>query len=197
MGYELQIENAQRHHANDLAKLINIAGEGMPELIWAGMAQADQSAMDVGIERALRNSGGFSYTNARVCIENNQVLGMLLAYKQADPYEIGDITDYPEMIKPLVELEAMAPGSWYINALATYAPHQGKGVATILIADTEQCAMINNCDALTLICASENLRAKQFYYKLGFRIVDSKDVVDYPGCLHGGEWLLMYKEVGL
>ena len=195
-GYALRIENAQKYHAKDIAYLTNLAGEGMPAYIWSAMIKNGDTAIDVGASRALRQTGNFSYTNVRVCLDGDNVLGMLLGYPQPDPYETGDLSDMPAMIKPLVELEALAPGSWYINAIATYELYQGKGVASRLMLDTEQIALTAGCDAITLICASENLVAKNLYYNLGFREVDSREVVGYPGCEHTGEWVLMFKEIG-
>ncbi len=113
--FSMAITNARLEHARDLAYLINLAGEGIPEYLWNGMAIAGQSALDVGAQRAARNEGNFSYRNARVCCDGDALQGMVLAYRQPDPYDTGNLDDYPAPVRPLVELEAQAPGSWYIN----------------------------------------------------------------------------------
>lgn len=191
----MEIRNARKADARHLAYLINLAGEGIPEYLWAAMAGTGESAIDVGAGRAARKDGSFSYTNARVCAEGGTLLGMILSYRQPDPYEMGDLAAYPEVVRPLIALEAQAPGSWYINAIATYEQHRGKGVARMLTDDTETRARLQGCDCLSLIVASENTSASGMYGYMGFKDVASAPVIPYTGCLHGGDWILMTKQL--
>ena len=189
----MEIINAKREHANTLAHLVNLAGEGIPEYLWSLMKTDGESAMDVGRYRAEREEGGFSYTNAVVCIKDSELLGMILAYPQDDPYELGDITQYSNVVRPLVELESLAPGSWYINAIATFEDYRGKGVARRLMENSEIRAHSSGCKEISLIVASKNIPARTLYASLGYQAVDSRPVVPYPGGMHGGDWLLMIK----
>ena len=189
----LQITKAKKEHSPDLAYFINLAGEGLPEYLWSQMAEGNTPAMEVGAQRAAREVGGFSYKNARVRIVDNELAGMVLAYRQDNPYEMSDISEYPDVVRPLVELEAQAPGSWYINAIATREQYRRQGIGKRLMAYTEKEALTAGCASLSLIVASENSHAKQLYESLSFEVVDSRPVVLYPGCAHGGEWLLMIK----
>ena len=191
----MEIRDAVKEDARELAYLINLAGEGLPEHLWRGMVEGDESPMEVGAGRAARDEGSFSYTNARVCTENGELLGMILSYRQSDPYEAGDPAGYPDMIRPLVMLEAQAPGTWYVNALATYEKHRGRGVARRLIEDAEVRARSQGCNRLSLIVASENVGARRLYEHLGFEDVDTLPVVPYPGCRHGGDWVLMTRRL--
>jgi ribosomal protein S18 acetylase RimI-like enzyme len=191
----LETKPAQQHHAADLARLINLAGEGLPAHLWHGMIEGNESPLDVGARRAARKDGAFSYTNARICVENNEVLGMIVAYRLPDPYEIGELSDYPDVIRPLIELEARAPGSWYINAIATYPRHRGKGVARRLMADTEGRAAAAGCDAVSLIVAAENATAVRLYRHLDYTARHTLPIVPYPGGPPGGRWALMCKDI--
>ena len=134
--------------------------------------------------------------NAKVCIENSQLAGMVLSYQIPDPYLPGDLTEYPELVHPLVKLEAKVPGSWYINAVATFEKFRGKGIATHLLQDTESQARQAGCHTLSLIVASENINAVKLYDRLGFVRISALPVILYEGCMHGGEWLLMTKDIG-
>ena len=49
-----RVARARKEDAAALARLIMIAGEGLPLLIWEGMRQPGESAMDVGARRAAR-----------------------------------------------------------------------------------------------------------------------------------------------
>jgi ribosomal protein S18 acetylase RimI-like enzyme len=187
----VHIEDASGEQAPELAFLINLAGEGIPQYLWTGMAQDGEDPMDIGAQRAAREEGGFSYRNARVCMEDGQLLGMMIAYQQPSPYDTSDIDDYPEVVRPLVLLEAEAPGSWYINAVATFEQFRGRGVARELLAEAEAAARAAGCEQMSLIVASENTGARRLYEHLGYRTVATRPVVSYPGCLHGGDWELM------
>ena len=191
----LEIRDALESDSGDLAFLVNLAGDGIPAYLWKDKVEGDESPLDVGARRAAREDGSFSYRNARACVENDVLLGMMLSYRQPDPYEIGDLSELPDVVRPLVELEAGAPGSWYINAIATFENHRGKGVARLLIEDAERQARSDGCDRLSLIVASENPGAKRLYEKLGYRDIRAKQVIRFPGFAHGGDWVLMVKKI--
>ncbi len=159
------------------------------------MAEEGQDPMAVGAIRASREEGGFSYRNARVCVTQSQVQGMMISYKQPENYSTEGIEDYPKIVRPLVLLEAKAPGSWYINAVATFEKFQGLGIAQMLFREAEEKASSEGVIEMSLIVASENKRAKGLYEHLGYRPIASLPVVMYPGCLHGGEWILMTKNL--
>ena len=191
----MEIRDALKNDTGDLAFLINLAGEAIPEYLWKGMVEGNESPLEAGARRAAREEGSFSYTNARACVEDDVLLGMILSYRQPDPYELGDLSKLPDVVRPLLELEAQAPGSWYINAIATFENHRGKGVARKLIEDAETQARSEGCDRLSLIVASENAGAKRLYEKLGYGDVSSKPVIAFPGFAHGGDWVLMIKQI--
>lgn len=182
-----------------LAHLINLAGEGIPAYLWDVAREPGETAMEFGARRAAREEGGFSYRHARVCrdaaTDEGMVLGMVLAYRLPDPYDTGDLTDLPAVVRPMVELESQAPGSWYVNALATLESHRGRGVGTRLMADTRQRAAEAGCERMSIIVASTNRQARALYERLGFSAVARRPVVDYPGSTHGGDWVLMTASV--
>lgn len=189
----MKIENAQKEDAESLAYLINLAGEGIPFYLWSLSAEAGQDPFDIGTQRAARESGGFSYRNARVIKDGSDVVGMILSYRLDDPYLIDDLDEIPEIVRPLIVLESRAPGSWYVNAVATMESHRGQGVATRLLQEAEERALDECASQISLIVASENPSAKELYIKLGYEFKEAIPVVDFPGCLHGGNWELMTK----
>lgn len=189
----MEIEDAQKSDAADLANLINIAGEGLPEYIWNGMREGDESAMDVGVRRAQREEGDFSYRKAKVIKENNIVVGFVIDYLLDDPYPLDDLHEYPDVVKPLVELESLAPGSWYVNGLATKTEYRKRGIASALLERSKQNAIDLGANSWSIIVSSENTRAKNIYLKSGFEFVESRTMVSFPGVLHSGDWKLLVK----
>lgn len=191
----MKIRKATREDAGDLAYLINIAGEGIPAWLWAGMAAQGKSAMETGIKRAAREEGSFSYVNATVAEENGNIMGMVLDYLQPDPYDTDGMEDLPDVIRPLIELEAIEPGSWYVNAIATYGKYRGRGVASTLLAASEEAAMLAGADRMSIIVAGRNTQACRLYKKLGYTDKAARAIVPYPGCQYDGDWLLMVKNL--
>ncbi len=192
----MRLLDASKTHARDLAHLINLSGEGLPEILWRTVAKPGESPMDVGIRRATRDEGAFSYRNARVFVDEDRVLGMLLAYRLPDPYDIGELDAWLPAMRPLITLEAQAAGSWFINALAALPDQHGRGIARALIADTLSRGRDAGCTHASLIVASENHRAMRVYQHLGFVAAARVPVVPYVTAMHGGEWVLMTRALG-
>ena len=94
-----------------MAQLINMAGEGMPLYLWAKMAGSDQSAWEVGVQRASRSEGGFSYLNTILYESNERVLAGLVGYALANEPSSVDYDGMPAMFVPLQQLEDLAPGT--------------------------------------------------------------------------------------
>ncbi|KEA61938.1 Acetyltransferase [Marinobacterium lacunae] len=191
----MEIEQALKSDADDLAYLIDIAGEGMPQYLWSKLADPGQGALALGAQRAAREEGGFSYRNALVCRDRGNVLGMIIAYRLPAPYVVGDLNDYPEIVQPLIQLESKAPGSWYINAVATYEAARGQGVARMLMLEAQEKGRLAGCSLASLIVASGNKSARHLYKQLGYEDVASEPIIEYPGCPYGGDWLLMTKQL--
>jgi ribosomal protein S18 acetylase RimI-like enzyme len=192
----MKIENAKKEDARELAYLINLAGEGIPEFLWSGMEEGSETPLDVGARRASRDEGGFSYRNARIIRQGSLVSGLIISYQLDDPYVLENMEEYPEVVRPLVLLESEVPGSWYVNAIATKEEFRGQGVAKCLLQEAEQNAINHGIRLMSLIVASENTLAKGLYLKTGYESISSLPVVDYPGSLHAGNWELMAKDIG-
>lgn len=190
------IRQARQDDCRALAELINIAGEGIPQWLWQQAASGSEDAMSVGAARAAGDSGGFSYTNAHVVeLNDGAIAAMLLGYRLADPYDSGDSASAPEVVRPLIELESLAPGTWYINAIATFEDWRGEGLGSQLLALAHELASASGADALSLIVASENRGANRLYQRQGYTVRASRPVVGFPGCRFSGDWLLMCKPV--
>jgi ribosomal protein S18 acetylase RimI-like enzyme len=195
MATAWQFRPARKDDAEALARLIDIAGEGFGMHLWAQAAGPNETALEVGIRRAKREEGGFSYRHATVAEIGGKVAGLLLGYRLADPYDAGDVAALPDMVRPLVELEAKAPGSWYVNALAVFPEHRGKGLGSALLAQAERIARETRCAELSIIVADQNEGAKRLYARTGYRIAGRRPLIAFAGFPHTGDWVLMTKPV--
>lgn len=192
---KLMIRRAKVEDAPKLAELMNLAGEGIPAHLWQQMAKPDEEVMAFGARRVARTDGGFSYANAYVAASGKDIAGMLLGYKLPDPYELPSMEDVPAVVRPLLELESLVPGSWYVNAVATDFAYRGQRIGRRLMDLAEQLPAQSSADVVSLIVAEENAPAMGLYRKLGYQIRERRQIVQYPECSHTGCWILMSKKV--
>jgi len=189
----LSIRKAGVDDALALAELINIAGEGLPAYLWEKMAEPGESVWDVGCRRAKRPEGGFSYRNA-VCAQlEDQTVACLIGYPlAATPEEIDEKT-IPPLFLPLLELEAEASDTWYINVLATYPPFRSQGIGTKLLDHAQHKALEAGKKGLSLIVADNNVGAMALYHEYGFNKHTSRAMVKDGWKNPGENWILMIK----
>ncbi len=179
--------------ALELAEFINMAGEGMPLYLWEGMAEAGETVWDVGQRRARREEGSFSYRNAVVREEAGKAVATLIGYPLRDEPEPWDPAAMPPMFVPLQELEDLAPGTWYVNVLASYPECRGKGYGTDLLAIAETLAAEAGCRGMSIIVSDGNPGAVRLYERTGYARVASRTMVKDDWQNPGDNWVLLTK----
>jgi ribosomal protein S18 acetylase RimI-like enzyme len=182
---------ATRADAADLARLVDLASEGLTSYLWARMAEPGESVWDVGARRAARDEGAFSWRNAVIAEIDGQVAGGLVIYRIADAPE--PLEGLPGMFRPLQELENRALGTQYVNVLATYPAFRRRGVATALLHEAERRA---GDGTLSLIVADRNAAARRLYLAFGFADVARAPIVKEEWETESDEFVLMLKPAG-
>lgn len=166
----LEIRDATPRDAATLAEIVNIAAEGLSLAMWTEMAGPGGDPWEVGRSRARRDTGGFSWTNARICERHGENAGALVGYRIGAPSDPDAVDVTPAVFRPLIHLEGLVAGTFYINVLATFPAHRRAGIARALIEDAA--ARADGAD-LSLIVASGNARARAVYDTLGFSEIAS------------------------
>lgn len=190
------IRPARTSDAAALARLIDIAGEGIPSYFWTFSATGGLGPLDVGATRAARPTGGFSYRNVHVVDVAGAPVAMLLGYLQAAPEERVPIDELPAFVRPLLELEARTVGTWYLNALATLPEARGRGYAGRLLPLADRLAARAGVDTVTLVVNSANATAWRLYAGHGFQERERRKVLPMPGRRQSdGAWVLMARPV--
>jgi GNAT superfamily N-acetyltransferase len=176
-----------------LAVLVDIAGEGAPNWLWHSLARPGQSALEVGRDRARREEGGFSYRHATLAEVGAEIAACLIAYPLDDPYDLTGLDDLPPLAQPLVRLEAQAPGSWYVNVLATFPEFRGQGIGARLLAIAEEKAREAGANAASIIVGSWNVSATALYARAGYIARATERALLPPDFPQSGDWILMTK----
>jgi ribosomal protein S18 acetylase RimI-like enzyme len=182
-----------------MAELIEIAGERIPSYLWSTMAEPDETPLDVGARRAKRESGSFSYTNALIAAIDDDPVGMLLGYPLEPPSasDIAELKDIPALFRPFVELEHLAPGSFYINALAVFPTHRDRGLGSQLLDAGAARARQLGCHYLSVQAFSQNPRAIGLYQRHGYSVVDERPVIAHPCYPYNDRTLLLTRNTDL
>ncbi len=167
-----------------LVDFVQMAGEGLPELAWSELAEEGETLRDVGLRRAARDSGGFSWRNATLFEKDGEVLGGLMGFRLPDePEEIGP--DFPAEFVPLQELENLAPGSWYVNILGVYGKARGTGIGTEMLDHAGTLAQETGAAGLSIIVFSANPGAERLYRRVGYEEV-ARRKMNVPAWRHDG-----------
>ncbi|WP_353474858.1 GNAT family N-acetyltransferase [Salipiger sp. H15] len=175
--------------AQELAELVNFAGEGLPLHFWTGLAAEGQDPWEVGRQRQAEKA-----REGQVVVVDfgaGAVAGLTGYPIDAEPEPVPD--DLPEVFRPLQELENAAPGSWYVNVLACYPNHRGMGLGSGLLQLAEEIARDEGLDRMSIIVAGGNEDARRLYERQGYA-----EAARRP-CIHGSwesdleEWVLLVK----
>lgn len=193
---EYKIRPACFEDARAIARLIDIAGEGIPNLLWSNMAEPGQSALDVGQAKACCDVGGLSYCNALVAEAEGSVVGMLLGYivEQPDEEISEDPAKLPDLAGPIVALEAQSVGTFYIDALAVLPGWRGCGIGSHLLVAAEQRARNLSATNMSIQHFAHNKNAVKLYSRAGFQASAQSSALS-PHCQHRntGDVELLFK----
>jgi ribosomal protein S18 acetylase RimI-like enzyme len=176
-----------------MAELVNMAGEGLPLYLWTGMAEPGEDPWEVGRRRARRGEGSFSWGNTVALEYDRQVVACLIGYRLPEAPEPIDYDAMPAIFVPLQELENLAPGTWYVNVLATYPERRGNGYGAKLLSLAEEIAADAGAAGLSIIVSDGNTGARRLYDRSGYREVASRPMVKEDWQSRGENWVLLVK----
>ncbi|HMO08791.1 MAG TPA: GNAT family N-acetyltransferase [Paracoccaceae bacterium] len=178
---------ATRADAAPLARHADAAGEGLPMTVWTEIAGPGGDPWAIGRQRAARDEGAFSWRNATVARINGRVAGTVIHYPLGNSGGADGGT--PPRFVPLLELEALAAGTTYINILAVEPHLRGFGIGRMLLGQALRAAPAEG--DVSLIVLDSNARARCFYAAAGLAEVARRPVVARGWVTQGREWILL------
>ena len=99
----------------------------------------------------------------------------------------------PAMFVPLQELENLAPGTWYVNVLATFPAHRGSGYGSRLLGFAEARARAAGRRGLSIIVDDGNTGALRLYRRAGYRETARRRMIKEDWVNPGTDWVLLVK----
>lgn len=196
MTAEITIRPATKADASEVALLVNIATHGGIRGGWEydERAKGTYDPLEVGRLDMMDETSELNWRNASMAEVDGEVVGMLLGYPEPD-----DMGPFPEdlmgFLVPIVELEWLAGGNWFISMLGVHVPWRSHGIGARLLALAEDKRAETGRRGLALIVEDRNSRARALYERMGFAVTASRPMRHYPdGTQPGKDWLLMVKE---
>jgi len=177
-----------------MADFVHFASEGLALYLWTRTAGKGGDPWAVGRERARRETGAFSWRNTVLMELDGRIAAGLVGYPLADA--AGPVpADMPAMFVPLQELENLAPGTWYVNVLAAYPEHRGKGCGSALLALADRLAADAGKRGMSIIVADTNTGARRLYERCGYIEIARRRMVKEDWQHPGTDWVLLVKPV--
>ncbi len=180
---------ATRDDALHLARLAVLASEGLTAYLWE-RSEPGADPLAVGAARAARGEGAFSWRNSTIAEVGGVVAGALVTWRLPDAPE--PLEGLPSLFRPFQALENRAPGSQYVNMLATYEGFRGRGVGTALLAEAARLGR-DAAGGMSLIVADRNVPARRLYRALGYGEVASEPMVREDWVCDSEAWILMVR----
>lgn len=188
---------ARRNDAVELAVLMDIASQGLVSGIWRNLAGSEGSSAEVGRARIRNGVRLPSHFSSWTVAENaGEICGAYGGHVVPDPYSATDTTGLTDAYVPVLELEAMAKGCWFLMAIAVYAEFRRRGLGTALLSRAETEATGRGVSRMALTVSSSNDAARRLYDRAGFTEW-ARRRRQHDGSSPGDtvEWILLAKEL--
>jgi ribosomal protein S18 acetylase RimI-like enzyme len=190
------VRSATARDGSDIVVLIDIASRGLLVALWGGFAGPGQSALEVGRERIRSRADLPSHLlNWRLAEAAYGIIGGYAGYTVPSPYDPGDIRGLPPFYAPMLELEALAAGSWHLVSLAVYPEARGCGVGSALLNHATATARDSGLAGMTIMANSSNAGACRLYLRYGFQERARRSSVPFEVSADRGDWILFEKKV--
>jgi ribosomal protein S18 acetylase RimI-like enzyme len=196
MNASVRFRQAQQSDALDLACLIDSASRGLALWLWSTSREPGQSAIEFGRHRiGTETASPLHYGAFTIAEIDGAIAGALTGRLIPMPYERGDSADLPDVFAPVLELEALAAGSWYLNVMAVYPEFRGRGLGSALLSKAEEIARLANASRMSLLVEEANAGAHKLYLRHGFGEWTRRPYIPFPGSADEGDWILLKKEM--
>ena len=191
----MQIRPATADDCLAIAELAQMAGDNIPGHFWAESQQPGQSLLEAGAASAASETANFSYRNATLACIDDEVAGMLLAYRLPSAIDnTDDPAEFPDFVQPMIVLEQAVADSYYINMLAAYPKFRGRGAGSALLGEADDQARNAGCDLVSIMVFAQNSGATRLYLRHGFTEIERRPMVA-SAYLPAGDILLLTRPV--
>ena len=187
------LRRARVQDADALARLMDLAGSGVPRHLWAEMTAPGEDVAAVGAARQAQKIAEGT-ADMVVVDEGAGPIAGLTAYLV--PEEPEPLDELPPVVRPVQELENLVPATYCVNMLAVLPDHEGRGWGGRLIDLAGEVAAARGITGLSIVVADMNLRARRLYAAKGFEELARRPVVRDGWQGQAEEWIVLTRGAG-
>lgn len=169
---DIDFRPAEPEEAAKLASIIQETSGGLVDYLLRDIMPFT-SPHQILTSQVLSEDSLFSYSNAIVCVEQGEIIGLILAYSW-EKQVLSDLMRcyLPQRRLKVVEglLSSAEPDSLYINTFWVENKFRGQGLADVLMDVAEDWGRREEYSRLSLHVWEGNKRAVSFYQRHGFSL---------------------------
>jgi len=183
------------HDAADMAILDNLAGHGLPALLWQAAVNAGTAddAFEHGRALMADPASPYGYANAMIAEVGGRVAGASSGYVMMP--DTGDAAYASPAFAPVIALFRQAAGDWLVDSLAVFREARGMGVGAALLDNHLERARAAGCRRAALVTEDGNSAGLALYHSRGFAVVDSRSYQQITPHFSAANWLLLKAEL--
>lgn len=180
-----------------LVPMIEESSGGVWPVMWKTLSNKTRSYNDIAADYLIDPSNQLSIANTLIAEHNGTIVGAVITYKEnrtsASSGRNHFSANFPEELKNALQpyRELTVTDSLFIAELCTASEFRGLGVGKRMLVEVQKKALQNNYPTITLRVFSENLAAIRLYKYVGFKCIDRRAAISYPGIAVSGDVLLM------
>jgi len=171
-----------------LAEFVDIASDGVVEFLFHDLIP-NQTPVQIMAHNLSADRDHHTFRDAIVAQSEQKVIGMSLSYPSHFHRISSGMREFfpPDRLKHVENIFASGvENSLYLDTLGVDQQFRGKGVGSQLISLTQEKAIEQGINALSLIVLADNTRAQKLYNQHGFEIdchikMDSHELIPHEG----------------
>lgn len=190
---DIHFRDARRDDIPSISRLIEIASGGFIDYLYNGLFP-DRTTIQIIQDKLERKEPSMNWEDCILVETDGEIAGLALSY----PAYLYRITSEMKRIIPAERLENVrdnyserVENSWYLDSLAVFPEHTGKGIGGRLIDHTKSRAQERGFDVLSLSVFADNKVALDLYVRHGFRNVRRVFIEPSEESPHEGGCFLM------
>lgn len=177
---DVKFRPAEAEESSVLAAIIQETSGGLVDYLLTGIIPF-VSPHKILTSQVLSEKSNFSYTNSIVCVDGDDIIGLILAYSWKKQVMPDMMRCYlPKNKYAAVEelMNSAEPESLFINTFWVAERHRGEGLADVLMDVAEDWAKREGFQRVSLHVWKENKRAVNFYGRNGFTVCKEMKLPD-------------------
>jgi ribosomal protein S18 acetylase RimI-like enzyme len=190
------IRRATAGDALACAQLLLMASHGMAEAVFRDLIPGQPTEQIIATRRIEPEGRSSSYTHWWVADgDHSDIAGGINAYALKDNFRPAREELLTEerirILRPMLELDAVATGTFFINVLAVFPEYRHVGLGRRLIALAVQKARQAGTAAVSLTTFEEDSRLVSYYREIGFTTIAARPIQPHECLQAGGNLVLM------